>query len=456
MFQSTRRLLSIFGLILVIGTIQATSAFGLTLSSEIAQQKILKDGDGQVAVAFNLFAPRVPEKRIMPVAHTDLVIVLDRSGSMEGQKLRDARQAVARLIQKLGPKDRLGLVSYSNGVQTDFPLTPVTPVNRRQMVSMARSIMAGGGTNLGGGLQQGVDLMLSTRGEGHHRKLILISDGLANQGVTDPGALGIMAGAAVENRFSVSTVGVGLDFNEMLMTTIADHGAGSYHFMENPAAFARIFEEELHASRQVVVTDLQIRLRLAPGVTLSDAAGYPIHHDNGESVVYPGDLYSGQKRTFFLTFTAPTDALGTISLGTVATRYQFEGATRQTPMPKPMMVTCVNDPAEAMAGINKKIWGDQVVQNEFSQLKEKVAEDIRKGNKAGAQARIRKYEAKQRAINRMVESEAVAKNLTTDVQALQNQVEQTFAGPAADVARKQKQRSKAIQYESYKLKRDKQ
>ena len=456
MFKATRRIVTILGLIVAIGAFQATSALGLTLSSEIAQPKILRGGDGQVAVALNLWAPQVPEKKILPLAATDLVIVLDRSGSMEGQKLSDARRAVAGLIERLGPRDRLALVSYANGVQTNFPLTPVTTGNRRQMVSLAMNIIAGGGTNLGGGLQLGIDLMLSTPGEGRNRKLILISDGLANQGITDPIALGRMASIAVENRFSVSTVGVGLDFNETLMTAIADHGAGSYHFMENPVAFARIFEEELHASRQVVVADLRILIHLAPGVMLSDAAGYPIHYENGEAIVYPGDLFSGQKRTFFLTFTAPTDALGTISIGTIATHYQFEGAPRHTPMPRPLTVTCVTDPAEAMASIDKKTWGDQVVRNEFSRLREEVAGEIRKGNKAGAQARIREYETKQRAINRMVESEAVTKNLDTDVQALQGQVEETFAGPAAAVAQKQKQASKAIQYESYKVKRDKQ
>lgn len=453
MFTSTRRIVIVIGLIMA--TFQAATAFGLTLSSEIAQQKILRGGDGQVAVAFNLHAPQVPRRRIMPLPATDLVIVLDRSGSMEGQKLGDARRAVVNLIERMGHNDRLALVSYSNGVQTHFPLTQVTASNRRWMRSQALEIMAGGGTNLGGGLRRGIDIMLNTSGETRNRKVILISDGLANQGVTDPFALGRMASVAVEYRFSISTVGVGLDFNEMLMTTIADYGAGSYHFMENPNAFARIFEDELAASRAVAVADLQIRIHLAPGVSLNDAAGYPIRRENGDAVICPGDLYSGQERTFFLTFAAPTKDLGTVRLGTIDTHYRVDGKKRRETAPQPLLVTCVNDPAEAMASINKRIWGNQVVQNEFGHLKEKVAEDIRKGNKSGAQARIRAYEAKQSAINRAVGSEKVAENLASDVQALSKQVEETFSGPAGATARKKKQVSKSLQFDSYKLKRDK-
>ena len=108
---------------------------------------------------------------------------------------------------------------------------------------MVREVVAGGGTNLGGGLQQGINVLARTMSNGNQHKMILISDGLANQGITDPSILWDMAGGAYENRFSISTVGVGYDFNEILMTGIADHGAGQYYFLENPNAFAKVFEQ---------------------------------------------------------------------------------------------------------------------------------------------------------------------------------------------------------------------
>jgi Ca-activated chloride channel family protein len=201
------------------------------------------------------------------VQAADLVIVLDRSGSMEGEKLNDARQAVIRLLDQVSPEDRLALVTYSNGVQTQSGLVPMNDANRRQLTSAVAQVYAGGGTNLGGGLKRGIDLLMrAPRRAERQRKVILISDGLANQGITDPIALGRMASAAVEHRFSISTVGVGLDFNETLMTAIADQGAGHYHFLENPQTFARVFETELQATRHVAAADVTIRIPMESGV----------------------------------------------------------------------------------------------------------------------------------------------------------------------------------------------
>ena len=473
MKKATRSLITIFGLIVattaalaILGAMgtQATvsptpppvsAGCGLRVASKVVQEKILKDGDGRVTVALSLAAQRLPETVSIPTAAADLVIVLDRSGSMEGQKLSDACQAVVGLIDQLGPDDRLALITYSDAVQTLSPLMSVTASNYRQLVSLVREVVSGGGTNLGGGLRQGIDLLRGVSGGDRQHKVILISDGLANQGITDPSTLGRLAALAVENRFSVSTVGVGLDFNETLMTAIADHGAGSYHFLEDPRSFARVFENELMASRRVTVDDLQIRIPLSPGVHLADASGYPVRNENGVAVVHPGSLLSEQQRTIFLTFTVPTDTLGTIPLGRLQMQYMFDGQARTFDALSPLTVACVNDPAAAMASINKGAWADQVLKDEFSQLKEAVAAEIRDGDKSAAQIRIREYEVKQAAINAVVGSGRVTENLATDVRALRNQVDETFAVPPAAIAEKKKQVSKSLQYDSYKLRRDK-
>ena len=366
----------------------------------------------------------------------DLVIVLDRSGSMEGQKLNDARQAVIGLLDQLGPDDRLALVIYSNGVQTQSGLVPMNEVNRRRLTSAVDHVYAGGGTNLGGGLKRGMELLMHTPGNERQRKVILISDGLANQGVTDPDALGRMASAAVENRFSISTVGVGLEFNEMLMTAIADQGAGHYTFLEDPQVFAQVFESEFQATRHVAAADVNIQIPLEPGVHLVAAGGYPIRHENGTAIIHPGNLLSGQRRTLYLTFQVPTAVEKEIVMGRVQVSYQRHGESRTVDAARPLTVACVPDPAAVLASIKKDSWADQVVQEEFSRLKEAVAADIRDGDKTRAQTRIHEYEAKQEAINSAVGSAKVTKNLETDVQVLRQRVDETFSGAPAAVARK--------------------
>lgn len=436
-------------------TISSSSNGPVTLSTETVQDKILKGGDGQVTVALNLTAASLPAEEGRPAPAADVVIVLDRSGSMDGQKLADARMAVVGLLDHLGPDDRLALVTYCNGVRTPAPLMAMTGTHRRQVATVVNRIRASGGTHLSGGLKQGIDCLLNATGDGRQRKVILISDGLANRGVTGAEALGRMASIAVENQFSISTVGVGLDFNEIVMTAIADYGAGQYHFLVNPRVLARVFETELQTSRQVAAADVGVRIPLGAGVRLVRAGGYPISHEDGTAVIHPGNLLSGQNKTLYLTFQAPTDKEKTVELGQIELEYRHGDRTRRLAAPRPLTVACVKDPASVVASIKKEHWADQVVQEEFSRLKEAVAADIRDGNRGQAQERIQEYQRRQSTINTVVGSKKVAKNLETDVHALSRQVDETFAGTPAVVAEKKKQVSKAMQYESYKVRRNK-
>jgi len=143
---------------------------------------------------------------------------------MKGQKINDARQSILNLLPKLSDYDRIALITYSEGVQSDSGLLQATRANQRYLTSYISGVQAGGGTDLGSGLQQGINTLLSRNRNGNNGRLVLISDGIANRGVTNPIDLGNMAGIAIENEFSISTVSVGLDFNEHLMTTIADKG----------------------------------------------------------------------------------------------------------------------------------------------------------------------------------------------------------------------------------------
>jgi Ca-activated chloride channel homolog len=428
----------------------------VTVQAELVQGKVLSGSDGKVAVALTLTAAEIPEPVHRPTQHTDLVLVLDRSGSMQGQKLHDARQAVLRLIDRLTPDDRLAVVTYSNGVDTLMPLKPMDARNRQRAGAAVRRIYSGGGTNLGGGLRRGIETLMHTTARQRQRRVILISDGLANHGITDPGALGSMAAGAVENNFSVSTVGVGLDFNEVLMTTIADHGAGSYYFLENPDAFARVFEKEFDAVRNMAASGLELRVPLRDGVRLIHAGGYPIENKDGYAVIHPGDLLSGQQRQLYLTYQVPTDKVRDFHLGGYAVRFMANDAAHRLEIEDELTLACVADPKAVTASIDKGAWGDQVVQEDYNQLKEKVADDIRLGRKQSAISRINEYETQTRAVNDTVGSAKVADNLEKDVQDLRQSVEETFAGAPAAVAEKKKQRSKALQYESYQTRRDKQ
>ncbi len=427
----------------------------ITVSTSLAQDKVLKGSDGRVALALTLTAATLPEIREKTIQPVDLAIVLDRSGSMDGAKIEAARLAVLRLMEKLTPKDRLALVTYSNGVQLVAPLTVMDEGSRQRLMATVNQIFADGNTNLGGGLRQGIDLFVGAPFAGRQRKVILISDGLANEGVTDPVALGQMAAAATDHHFAVSTVGVGLDFNELLMTTIADHGTGRYYFLEDPLVFAQVFEKEFQQARQVAASAVVLRIPLEKGVSLTTAGGYPIRMEGDQAVIALGDLVSGEARKLFLNFQLPTDQERTFALGKVRLDYAHDGRDNTLEGLPALSVACVNDPKAVLASVDKDTWGEQVVRDEYNQLKEEVAEAVRNGDAQAAQQRIESYEARNRGMNAQVGSAAVSDHLEKEVKGLRQSVSETFAGPPAAVAAKQKKTSKALQYDSYQQRRDK-
>ena len=425
----------------------------LTLNGLLVQHKVLQGSDGRVNLALTIEADERFDSQPNEARNVDMVIVLDRSGSMKGRKINDAREAVLQLLTNLTARDRFALIAYSDRVQQISGLKHVTADHAKQLKTLVSGIIAGGGTNLSDGLQTGIDVILAAPETGNAKKLILISDGLANKGITDSARLGQMAAVAVEEEFAVSTVGVGNDFNEQLMTTIADRGAGNYYYLENPTAFAEIFQKEFFYTRATVATNVSISIPLGSGISIVDAAGYPIIVQNNHAVFYPGDLRAGQSRKLFLTLQVPTNTTGSFELGRIRARYLFNGQPIETTLDGSYKIACVKDAREVQASIDKTAWAEKVIQEDYNRLKQEVAADIKAGKKQNALGRIHSYYREQESINAAVGSAEVNQNLDRDLKDLQQKVEETFKGTPAEVSRRQKSSSKALQYEGYKRRR---
>ena len=419
----------------------------LTLSGQLDQDKVLSGGDGRVALALTLHADDVLDIDDGDARPVDLVVVLDRSGSMRGKKINDAKQAAMDLLSKLSPNDRLALVSYANDVRRHSNLLRITPTNRMLLATAIRGISANGGTNLGAGLQEGIDVLTASQQDGRVGKVILISDGLANQGITNPAALSQMASVAVEKEFGVSTVGVGNEFNEQLMTAIADRGAGRYYYMEDPTAFAAVFQKEFHSTRAVAAAAVEVRVPLSNGVSLIEAGGYPVDVKNNVAVFYPGNLLSGETRKIFLTFQVPTREDALFEIKGIHAGYCYDGSTYTANLAESFKIACVTDQDEVFASIDKSEWGARVVNDEFNRLREEVAADIKAGNEEEALDRINHYATKQQSINAVVGSSEVASNLEKDVEDLRAAVNGTFLGEPQEVEQKQKRNDTALLYE---------
>lgn len=422
----------------------------LTVSSSLTQNKVNLGGDGIVSMALTLASEKISHPDMGNVRNVDMVIVLDRSGSMQGKKIIDAKNAINNLIDSLGDKDRFGLVSYSDGVMRHTALTHASLANRAQFKNAVQGIYADGGTNLGAGLKAGMNLLQQASSTGNLGRVVLISDGHANQGITDPGSLGALAATAVKGEFGVTTVGVGIDFNEQLMTTIADQGTGNYYFMENPASFAEIFQKEFHNTRLAAATGVEVRLSLPQGVSLIDAAGYPIEIKNNQAVFRPGNILSGQTRKLYLTLKVPTANENTYDIKEIEVAYNHQDKAGVVMLETPMTIACVKNKQEVYASINSSEWEEKVLRQDMNRLREQVSNDIRDGRQSAALARIQEYKAAKEDVNAVVGSDSVAESLEQEVSELNNMVNDTFTGDAGEVATKQKLNAKSLQYEGLK------
>ena len=425
----------------------------VSLSGRLTQDKVMVGGDGRFSLALTLAAARSDDRGPGDAKPVDMVIVIDRSGSMAGEKLSHARSAVEQVVAGMSGADRCALVSYSDNVRVDAPLTPADAAGRELITSAVSTVRAGGATNLGAGLETGLRVLRGASRAGATGRMILISDGLANRGVTDPAALGRMAAAATEADFSISTAGVGDDFNEVLLTAIADRGTGTYHYIENPTAFASVFKDELHFSRAVVASTVAVRVPLGDGVILEEAAGYPIRMEGNEAVFHPGDLKAGDRRRLFLSFRVPADRGGQFTVRGVRVTYRTGDRDLTVALTDAFTVACVADERAVFSSIDSGAWGRKVVQDDFNRLKDRVAGFLREGDKEQAVRQIEEYEQAQGAVNAEVRSQAVDENLKQDVKALRDVVRETFDASPPESARLRKQNAKALQYDGYKGRR---
>ncbi len=231
----------------------------------------------------------------------DLAVVIDRSGSMTGDKIRSVKEAALDLLGRLGPADRVTLVSYASDVRVHQTRRPVDEDGRHDLRRDILGLDAAGNTALGPAMMAGLDLLeRGDRGDTRIAHLMLLSDGLANEGESRPEALAARAAQAFVRGVSLSTLGVGLDYNEDLMTKLADQGGGRYHFIRDGQAIAGVLGDEMSGLAATVARNVELELAPPAGVRVERVFGYAARHDDGRARVRVGALAAGQTREIVL------------------------------------------------------------------------------------------------------------------------------------------------------------
>ncbi|GIW35247.1 VWA domain-containing protein [Meiothermus sp.] len=252
-------------------------------------------------VLLRVHAPELEARPHRPLMN--LALVLDRSGSMSGQKLDYAKEAAIYAVHSLLPEDRVAVVAYDNEVQVLVPSTPAA--DRPAIAARIRSLRPGGSTALHAGWLEGATQVAAFQEAGRTNRVILLSDGLANQGETHPQVIASQVRGLAQRGVSTSTLGVGLDYNEDLMSAMADAGEGNYYFVESPADLPRIFAQELSGLAGTLGT--RVRLRLTPAAGGTVRLCNDLEQDLSGAYVLP-NLIAGMPLEFLLALGAPAAA----------------------------------------------------------------------------------------------------------------------------------------------------
>lgn len=371
----------------------APGAGPVDLSLRLDRSSVLLGGDGRLRA--ELLISGQPGQTAEGVAvPTDLVVVLDRSGSMQGPPMVFARAAVLELLDQLSPRDRFALVTYASDGEVTIPLGEATPQARVGWRARVARVTPAGGTHMALGLDLAHQLVAGARLAGRAPRVILISDGHANEGDYSLHGLRQRAARAVAGEYVLSSVGVGAGFDETVMGAIADAGTGNFYYLPDATRLAGVFADEFASARETIAAALEVAIVPADGVQVESASGYPLEREGRTLRFRPGDLAAGQQRHVWLDLRVPTGHEGEIPLGGLSLAFtDLSGERLRLALPALPTLACVRGEDDYFASFDKDVYKRGVRSQGMGVLQEKVAARMRDGEQDEAVSEVRSYMA---------------------------------------------------------------
>lgn len=268
---------------------------------------VLPAGDSQnVVLKITLDAPPAPSHINRP--RVNLGLVLDQSGSMNGIKIEQAKAAAIEALSRLGLQDVFSVVVYDTNVHTIVPAQNAR--NIQGIIRTIEQIRSGGSTALFGGVSQGAAEIRKNIEKDYVHRIVLLSDGLANVGPRMPDDLGRLGAALIKENISVTTVGVGTDYNEDLMAKLAQTSDGNTYFVESGYDLPRIFAAELGDVLNVVAKKVKVIITLPDNVKAVNIIGREGRIRGQQIELSMNQLYGDQEKYALIEVTIPRSTSG--------------------------------------------------------------------------------------------------------------------------------------------------
>ena len=276
-------------------------------------------------------------------ARLNLALVLDRSGSMSGEKLTYVKQAAKYVVEMLQETDSVSVVVFDDKVDVLAPSARLTAPARAAILQQIAEISTGGSTNLSGGWLEGCRQAASAADEGSINRTLLLTDGEANAGIVDPQQL---AGHALElfhRGVSTSTFGVGQGFNEHLLEAMSNQGGGNFYFIEHPDSIPVLFQREFKELAAITAKNVEIVLNFPAHWYLKIPGSWQTQFTEGCLRISLGSMFSAQSQEIFIWMSIP--ATGNNFMMALNARVSGKGQNEQVFENQAQIVFQTGDPA---------------------------------------------------------------------------------------------------------------
>lgn len=416
----------------------ASPAPDVTLRVMPERDFVYRLGPRELIVQVEIEARKSDEVRRAPM---NLCVVLDRSGSMEGAKIEKARQAAAMAVDKLGDDDIFSLVTYDSETDLLIPPERVGGTDHREdLKSRIHRIQPGGSTALHAGVVLGAKQVRRFFEKERVNRIILLSDGLANVGPSSPSDLARLGRELRGDGIAVSTIGLGDDYNEDLMTGLAEASNANYYYVKDAEKLPGIFAQELGAARSLLARSIVIRIEAPDGVHLKEIIGRPEFecHDRTAEIKMP-ELFGSEKRRFLVRCVTDEKTPATLDAATVELNYATAAGGAAPAQRQAAKISFTEDQKKSDASVRAEVARENsVVQNRIA--KETAVKLADEGKSKDAVALLRKQAAQNAAAPPALQVPGVAE---------ENQKLEEAARDIDANGRLEKARRKSMQFENY-------
>jgi len=406
----------------------------LTSRFEIERGVITKGWTRPVYVLVHFSAP---ELDVRPNARPplNLSLVLDRSGSMEDKgKIDYLRRAAKLAVGRLSERDTVSVVEFDDRITLMWPASHVHDTARLQ--AAIDDLTPRGSTNLAGGMERGIDEAEHARDAlrlsgSTISRVLLLTDGLANTGVTDAGEIAHIASDARRDGVRVSSIGLGVDYNEDLLQSIAEGGGGKYHYVESPVQLARIFEEELKSALATCARDVHISFHGGAAIRGAELIGFSRASGHDVAADWP-DFYAGETRSVMLRLDVDADREGPLELGRFDVAWKDAQSGASGTIDLPVRVDVGHDVAASERSLNN----DVAVEASLAESERKLADNVKlagEGHADQAKASNASIIADLKARNATLKDERIARKIEA-LNVEQEQIARAQAAPPEAMA----------------------